>query len=257
VSDCDKGTEALERREGRRVLVTGGTRGIGRAIARRFLEERFAVAINYSQDRAGAEQTVEEFSSLPSPCLAVRADVSVSRDVEAMFGRIKEAWGGIDILVNNAGVVQDGLLIFEKEASWDRVIGTNLKGVYLCCRQAVRTMVANRWGRIVNIISPSALMGRQGQTSYSAAKGGVLSFTKSLARELGRSGVTVNAVMPGLIDTDMTRKMDPRHREGLVKQIPVGRMGQPEDVAHCVFFLASPQAAYVTGKILGVDGGLT
>jgi 3-oxoacyl-[acyl-carrier protein] reductase len=246
----------LEGHDARRVLVTGGTRGIGKAIARRFLEEGFSVSVNYSHDQKGAKETLAELSHLGGSCMAIRADISMSDEVERMFRRIRETWGGIDILVNNAGVVEDRLLIFTTEDQWDLVIGTNLKGVYLCCKQAIRSMVANRWGRIVNIISPSALMGRKGQTSYSASKAGVLGFTKSLARELARSGITVNAVMPGLIDTKMTRNLDKRILEGLTKQIPLGHMGSSEDVAHSVYFLASPQASYITGKVLGVDGGL-
>lgn len=243
--------------EERRVLVTGGTRGIGKAIARKFLEEGFRVVINYGHDQKGAEQTMEEFSSLPGPCMTIHADISAGKEVEEMFVRIKEELGGIDILVNNAGVVRDQLLIFMTEEQWDEVIGTNLKGTYLCCRQAIRPMVAKRWGRVVNIISPSALLGREGQSSYSASKGGVLSFTKSLARELAKTGITVNAVMPGLIDTEMTRNMDKKVLDGLLKKVPAGHLGRPEDVAHAVYFLASPQASYITGKMLGVDGGLT
>jgi 3-oxoacyl-[acyl-carrier protein] reductase len=253
----EKEESPLDNPEGRRVLVTGGTRGIGKAIARRFLEEGFRVVINYGHDQKGADQTQEEFSSLPGPCMTIRAEISIGKEVEEMFGRIKGEWGGIDILINNAGVLRDQLLIFMTEDQWDDVIGINLKGTYLCCRQAIRSMVSNRWGRIVNIISPSALMGREGQCSYSASKGGVLSFSKSLAREVARSGITVNAVMPGLIDTEMTRGLDKKVLDGLLQNIPAGHLGSPEDVAHTVFFLASPQASYITGKIIGVDGGLT
>jgi len=247
----------LDSPEVRSVLVTGGTRGIGKAIARRFLEEGFRVVINYTHDQKGADQTLEELSSLPGGCVTIRADVSVGKEVEEMFRRIKDEWGGVNILVNNAGVLQDRLLIFMTEDQWDEVIGINLKGTYLCCRQAIRSMVAKRWGRIVNIVSPSALLGREGQCSYSASKGGVLSFSKSLARELARSGITVNAVMPGLIDTEMTRNMDKKVLDGLLQKVPAGHLGRPEDVAHVVYFLASPQASYITGKMIGVDGGLT
>jgi 3-oxoacyl-[acyl-carrier protein] reductase len=174
-----------------------------------------------------------------------------------MMKDILGRWEQVDILVNNAGIIRDKLLMFLDEEDWDRVIEVDLKGVYLCSRAIIKSMIAQRFGRIINIISPSALTGRAGQTNYSAAKGGVVSFTKSLSKEIARLGITVNAVCPGIITTAMTGDLDKNTREDFLKMIPMGRFGEPEDVTGAVLFLASERAGYITGQVLAADGGLT
>lgn len=241
----------------KRVVITGGTRGLGKAMAMAFAREGARVAVTYSFDETSAADTEAELSALTEECLLIKADVSIRSDVEAMIGEILDQWEYVDILVNNAGIIRDKLLVFLSEDDWDRVLDVNLKGTYLCSRSVARSMIGRKFGRIVNITSPSALTGRTCQTNYSASKGGIISFTKSLAREMARFGVTVNAVCPGVITTSMTDHLDDRTRNEFLKLIPMGRFGDPEDVADAVLFLASKRARYITGQVLVVDGGLT
>lgn len=241
----------------KKVAITGGTKGVGKAIALSFAREGAWVAVNYSSDSKSASIAETELKGLASKSLVLKADVSAMLDVKKMFETISEQWGSVDILVNNAGIIKDKLLMFLGEEDWDRVLDVNLKGTYLCSRAVIRSMIAQKFGRIINITSPSALTGRAGQTNYSASKGGIVSFTKSLSKEVARLGITVNAVCPGVISTSMTEKLGQKTKEDLAKMIPVGRFGEPEDVAEAVLFLASEKAAYVTGHVLAVDGGLT
>lgn len=233
-------------------LVTGGTKGIGKEIARSLAAKGMRVYMNFSTDRDAADAARQEFNGE-----TIQADVSDQDQVNAMVDAIVQKEDRLDILVNNAGIIRDGLLMLMPAKNWHRVMEVNLNSVFYCSKAALRPMVGNRWGRIINIISPSALMGRAGQTNYAASKGGVLSFTRSLAREVARYGITVNAVSPGVIETELTRDMEARIRQEFISMIPAGRFGTPKEVARAVSFLASAEAGYITGEYLSVDGGLT
>lgn len=241
----------------KRVVITGGTRGLGKALALGFARAGAQVAVNYASDENSAVQTLSELAALAGQVIVEKADVSSAVEVNRFFDHILGRWGCVDILINNAGILRDKLLMFLSESDWDAVVDTNLKGTYLCSRAVLKPMIGNRSGRIINIVSPSALTGRAGQTNYSASKGGMVSFTKSLAREVARLGITVNAVCPGLIQTAMIEKLTPEAEKELMRMIPAGRFGEPEHVASAVMFLASEEAAYITGQVLAVDGGLT
>jgi len=238
-------------------LVTGGTKGIGKAIARALLKKNMRVYMNFGSDVAAAESAQNELKAEGLSAHIVQADVSDQGQVNTMIETIVQKEGRLDILVNNVGIIRDGLLMLMPDENWHKVIEVNLNSVYYCSKAVMRPMISSRWGRIINIISPSALMGRAGQTNYAASKGGVLSFTRSLAREVGRFNITVNAVSPGVIATELTRDMDEKIRKEFISMIPAGRFGTPEEVAHAVSFLASDEAGYITGEYISVDGGLT
>ena len=241
----------------KRVVVTGATKGLGKAMALSFAREGAWVAANYSSDDQSAARLESELADLTSKFMVLKADVSSRSDVEKMIISVVEQWEYVDILVNNAGIIRDKLLMFLNEDDWDRVIDVNLKGTYLCSRAIIRTMIAQKFGRIINITSPSALTGRSGQTNYAASKGGIISFTKSLAKEMARLGITVNAVCPGVIVTPMTENLNQETTCDITSRIPMGRLGHPEDVTGAILFLASERTGYITGQVLAVDGGLT
>jgi 3-oxoacyl-[acyl-carrier protein] reductase len=242
---------------GRRALVTGASRGIGRATALALAAAGARVAVNYARSEAAAVATAEAITAAGGAALLLHADVGEAAAVAGLFERLKHDWGGIDILVNNAAVTHDGYLMMLSEHGWDDVLRTNLRGAFLCARQALRAMIAGRWGRIVNVVSPAGLLGQEGAANYAAAKGGLLSMGKSLAREVGRYNITVNAVCPGLIDTQLIAAMPAAERARFLGQIPLNRFGTPEEVADAIVFLASERARYITGSTLTVDGGLT
>ena len=245
------------RLDGRRALVTGASRGIGRATAEALAAAGAAVAINYARSADEAEVLGASLRAHGAEVEVVQADVADAAQVEAMFAHLKARWDGVDIVVNNAAVTRDGFVMLMAPEAWDDVLAVNLRGAFLCARQALRPMIKRRWGRIVNVISPGALLGQDGAANYAAAKGGLLSFTRSLAREVGRYGITVNAVCPGLVDTRLIADMPPAVRERHQAQIPLGRFGEPAEIAQAIRFLASPAASYVSGTTLAVDGGLT
>lgn len=245
---------------GKNAIVTGGTRGIGRAIAKSFLESGARVAI-IGTNPEGVSKAVSELCAecgVPADAVAGRAcDIKDTQAVQAAIDELVAGFGGkLDILVNNAGITRDNLVMRLPEADWDAVIDTNLKGVYNCIRACVRPMIRARSGRIVNISSIVGITGNAGQANYAAAKAGIIGMTKSVARELASRGITVNAVAPGFVETAMTDALPEHAREKLLGEIPMGRIAQPGEIAAAVLFLASPDASYVTGQVLAVDGGL-
>lgn len=242
--------------EGKIALVTGGGRGIGRAIALTFARLGADVAVNYSGSEDAAKETAQEIRDLGRRAIAVRADVSDEAQCEAMFRDMEQQLGSIDILVNNAGITRDNLAVRMSGEEFDRVIETNLKGAFLCMKLAGKRMIRKRYGRIVSISSISGVHGNPGQINYCASKAGVIGMTKCLAKELAGRNVTVNAVAPGYIDTDMTAVLPDSVKEAILAQIPLKRMGNPQDVARTVAFLASDHAGYITGQTILVDGGM-
>ena len=236
-------------------LITGGIRGIGSAIGKRFLQEGARVVVTYMRDKDQAQKFQHELGG--AGIQVYQADASDFDQMKALFTQVLEQFGRLDILVNNAGIRRDNLVMFMSDAEWHDVLQVNLKSTFICSKLALKPMIAQRWGRVINIVSPSSIMGREGQANYAAAKGGVASFTKSLAREVGKIGITVNAVSPGVIDTDMTRSLPAKTLAELKRAIPMGHFGQPDDVSGTVLFLASEEASYITGQVISVDGGLT
>jgi len=242
--------------DGKTALITGASRGIGRAIALRLARAGAQVALNYAHDQEGAEATAAEVREFGPEPLVIRADVTEAEAVAQMFERLAEQGEGLHILVNNAGIVKDQYLTFMSEEQWQAVLDTSLTGAWRCSKYAAKPMIRQRWGRIVNISSVAALAGDMRRTNYAAAKAGLLGLTRASARELARYRITVNAVAPGLVETAMTADMPEVRREMLTDMIPLGRFGQPEEIAEVVTWLCSEAAGYVTGQTLCVDGGL-
>lgn len=242
--------------DGKCALVTGASRGIGRAIAVKLAAEGAKVALNFAGNVAAAEEVKKEIEAAGGEAILVQADVSDPVAVEAMIKSVTDAFGQIDILVNNAGITRDGLLLRMKDEDFDAVINTNLKSIFYTTKLVSKLMMKKRYGRIVNMASVVGLTGNAGQTNYAAAKAGVIGFSKSAAKELAARGITVNLVAPGFIETDMTVAIPEKAKEAMLGGIPLGRAGKPEDVANAVLFLVSDQAAYITGQVLTVDGGM-
>ncbi|GAA0349751.1 3-oxoacyl-[acyl-carrier-protein] reductase [Bacillus horti] len=242
--------------QGKVALVTGGARGIGRAISLELAKAGADVAINYGGSEAAAVELVKEIEALGQKALAIQANVAESESVQAMVKQVVEHFGQLDILVNNAGITRDNLLMRMKEEEWDDVINVNLKGVFNCIKAVTRQMMKQRSGRMINISSVVGVLGNPGQANYVAAKAGVIGLTKTTARELASRGITVNAIAPGFIETEMTAKLGEDIQEGILSQIPLARLGQAEEIAKAVRFLASDDAAYITGQTLHVDGGM-
>lgn len=237
-------------------IVTGGSRGIGRAVAVRLAKDGMNLVINYRGNSAAAEETERLCRELGAEVLLVQGDVSRAEDCEKLAAQAKDAFGRVDVLVNNAGITRDGLLARMTEEDFRAVLDVNLVGPWNMMKAVNRIMMKQRYGRIVNLSSVTGLMGNMGQTNYAAAKAGILGMTKSYAREVAGRGITVNAVAPGFIDTDMTEAMPEGAKDKIITGIPMGRTGKPEDVAEAVAFLASEQAGYITGEVLRVDGGM-
>lgn len=243
--------------KGKTAIVTGGSRGIGRAVCLELARGGANVALCFAGNETAAQETLKAVEALGVRALAVRCDVSDGAQVEALVKKTADTFGQVDILVNNAGITRDGLLMRMPEADFDAVIAANLKGAFLCMKAVTRPMIRQKYGRIVNLSSVVGLRGNAGQVNYAASKAGVVGMTKSLAKELASKGVTVNAVAPGFIDTDMTAVMQEAARMSIQASIPAGRPGAAEDVANAVAFLASEEAAYITGQVLAVDGGMS
>ncbi|HOI84724.1 MAG TPA: 3-oxoacyl-[acyl-carrier-protein] reductase [Acholeplasmataceae bacterium] len=237
-------------------LVTGGASGIGRTISLELAKKHATVIVNYNRSREAADSLVEEINQMGEQALAIQADVSKYTDAERLVKEILTQFGQLHIVVNNAGITDDALILRMSEEQFDKVIATNLKGVWNVCKHAAKPLLKSGYGRLINISSVSGVMGNAGQSNYSSAKAGIIGMTKTLAREFASRNVTVNAIAPGFIETDMTKKLPEEAVKAWAEQIPLKRFGKPEDVAHAVVFLASEEASYITGHTLEVDGGL-
>ncbi len=237
-------------------VVTGASRGIGRAVALEFARRGATVAVNYNSSAEAAEEVVRAITDVGGKAAAIQADVSNFEQAGMLIEAAIKTFGRVDILVNNAGTTRDNLILRMKEEDWDVVIDTNLKSAWNCCRAVVRSMMKQRYGRIVNVTSVSGIAGNEGQTNYSASKAGLIGLTKSLAREVASRSITVNAVAPGFVPTELTSTLPPDIRDRLNDHIPLGRWATVEDVAYAVAFMASDEASYITGQVLSVDGGL-
>ncbi|WP_188390703.1 3-oxoacyl-[acyl-carrier-protein] reductase [Compostibacillus humi] len=242
--------------KGKNVLVTGASRGIGRAIALELGRNGANVAVNYAGSKEKAEEVVNELKEMDVQAFAIQADVSSEADVKGMVKEVISQFGSLDILVNNAGITRDNLLMRMKEVEFDQVINTNLKGVFLCTKAVTRQMMKQKSGKIINVASIVGVSGNPGQANYVAAKAGVIGLTKTTAKELASRNILVNAVAPGFIATDMTEELTEEQKEAMLKLIPLERLGQPEDVAKVVRFLASDDASYITGQTIHIDGGM-
>lgn len=243
--------------DARVALVTGAGKGIGRAIALRLAASDFPVAVNYNRSAKEAEEVCGIIQANGGKALPFQGNVSSAEGVKALFAAVEKELGQVAVLVNNAGITKDGLLMRMSEADWDSVIKANLSSVFYCTKEAIRGMVRAKWGRIINISSVVALIGNPGQGNYCASKAGIIGFTKATAREYAGKAITVNALAPGFISSAMTDALPEAARDALLKQVPAGRPGTPEDVAAAAAFLASEEASYITGQVLAVDGGMT
>ncbi|WP_338786635.1 3-oxoacyl-[acyl-carrier-protein] reductase [Metabacillus sp. FJAT-53654] len=242
--------------ENKVALVTGASRGIGKAIALELAKNGASVAVNYAGSEAKANEVVDEIKANGGNAFAIKADVSNTEDVQNMIKEVISQFGQLDILVNNAGITRDNLLMRMKDAEWDDVINTNLKGVFLCTKGVTRQMMKQRSGRIINITSVVGVSGNAGQANYVAAKAGVIGLTKTTAKELASRNITVNAVAPGFITTDMTDELSEEMKAEMLKQIPLAKLGEPSDIANIVTFLASEKSKYITGQTMHVNGGM-
>lgn len=241
---------------GKIALVTGGSRGIGKAIALKLASLGANIIINYTKSDTKAKEVIKLAEEMGVKAIAIKADVSNKADVENLISKILDEFGRIDILVNNAGITRDNLLMRMKEEEWDDVININLKGTFNVTKAAIRTMMKQKSGSIINVASVIGITGNQGQCNYAASKAGIIGFTKSIAKEVAKKKVRVNAIAPGFIKTDMTNKLPDKVKEEYLSKIPLNRLGEPEDIANAVAFLASDLSSYITGQVLIIDGGL-
>ena len=242
--------------KGKTAVVTGGSRGIGRAIALELASCGANVVVNYTRNSKAADEVVAEIEAMGSSGMAVKADVSIASEVENLVNEVLKTFGSIDILVNNAGITRDNLIIRMTEKEFDEVINTNLKGAFICTKAVSRVMIKQKSGKIINVSSVVGIVGNAGQSNYAAAKAGLIGFTKSMAKELAKRGINVNAVAPGFIQTDMTSVLPDNVKEEFLKSIPLMRIGKPEDIANTVLFLASEYSDYITGQVINIDGGM-